>query len=256
MRKYSRYIITVALFVLAIFCLVFFEIRQETILSDGTASVLLGNVISRVSLCALFIWIMYMNGNLGFLRVRKGFMHQAVWAIPCFLVAIVNFPFSALINGELVIVRADLIGLYIIYVIAIALLEEFVFRGLVLTLVYDYFRYKRYRYLLTTLVVSAIFSLIHLTNVMSGVGIGSVLLQIAYSFLIGAMLTVVIFKTHNIWLCVLIHAIFNFGGLLTMFIARGDPWDLVFWILTAVCGILCAVHVVVALYRIEKKHAS
>lgn len=256
MKKYSRYIITVALFVLAGFCLVFFEIRQTKILSDTIANALLCNVLSRVSICALFIWIMYLNRNLGFLSLRKGFLRQAIWTIPCFLVAIVNFPFSALISGELVLVRMDLIGLYIVYVIAIALLEELVFRGMVIALVFDYFRYKRFRYLSTTLVTSAFFSLIHLTNILSGVGIGSVLLQIAYSFLIGAMLTVVIFKTRNIWLCVLIHAIFNFGGLMTLYIARGEPWDLVFWILTAVCGILCAVHVTIALYKLEKKHAS
>ncbi|NLB48935.1 MAG: CPBP family intramembrane metalloprotease [Erysipelotrichia bacterium] len=256
MRKYSRFIITVSLFVLAAFSLVFFEIRQTKILSDGAANELLGNVISRVSICALFIWIMHLNGNLGFLRVRRSLWRRALWTIPCFLVAVVNFPFSALISGELVMVRADLIGLYIVYIVAIALLEEFVFRGIVVALVFNYFRRGRRPYIMTTVVASAFFSLIHLTNLFSGAMFGSVLLQLIYSFLLGAMLTVVIFKTRNIWLCVLIHAIFNFGGLLTVFIARGNPWDLVFWVLTAVFGILCAIHVIATLNKLEKEHVS
>jgi len=141
-------------------------------------------------------------------------------------------------------------------VTAIALLEEFVFRGVVINIVYSYFRYKQYRYVWTTLVASIFFSLTHLTNLLTGAWVGSVLLQIVYSFLIGAMLSVVIFKTRNIWLCVIIHAVFNFGGLLTAYIARGEPWDLVFWILTAVCGILCAAHVVFTLYKLEKQNVS
>ena len=91
-----------------------------------------------------------------------------------------------------------------------------------------------------------------MTNLLVGADIVSVLLQIVYSFLIGAMLTVVLFKTRNIWMCVLIHALFNFGGLLTSFIAIGNPWDLVFWILTIVFGVLCAGHIIMALIKLEK----
>ena len=65
-----------------------------------------------------------------------------LWCLPCFLVAVVNFPFSALISGTLVINRMDLMPLYIIYVILIALLEEFIFRGFVITLLYNFLSLK------------------------------------------------------------------------------------------------------------------
>lgn len=256
MKRYSNLIITVSLFALALFCLFFFEFRQTKILSDPVANELLCNVISRLSICCLFVWVLYIKGNLMFFSVRRGVWRQIIWAIPCFLVAIVNIPWSALISGAVAIIKPELIALYIIYVTAIALLEEFVFRGVVINIVYSYFRYKQYRYVWTTLVASIFFSLTHLTNLLTGAWVGSVLLQIVYSFLIGAMLSVVIFKTRNIWLCVIIHAVFNFGGLLTAYIARGEPWDLVFWILTAVCGILCAAHVVFTLYKLEKQNVS
>lgn len=253
MAKYSRHIITAALFIFAAFCLFFFELRPAKLLSDGVANVLLGSVISRLSLSVLFVWLLYINGGIYYLHVKKTFFRDMLWCLPCFLVAVVNFPFSALMSGTLVINRMDLMPLYIIYVILIALLEEFIFRGFVITLLYNFFKFKKYPYLLTTVVASLFFSLAHLTNLLVGADIVSVLLQIVYSFLIGAMLTVVLFKTRNIWMCVLIHALFNFGGLLTSFIAIGNPWDLVFWILTIVCGVLCAGHIIMALIKLEKE---
>ena len=86
--------------------------------------------------------------------------------------------------------------------------------------------------------------------------IGSVLLQSVYTFLIGGMLAVVAIKTKNIWMGVIIHAAFDFGGLMTTTIATGDPWDAVFWILTISCGILCAGHIIYSLFNMERKHVS
>ena len=84
-----------------------------------------------------------------------------------------------------------------------------------------------------------------------------VLLQVGYTFLIGAMFAVMTLKTKNVWLSVIIHAIFDFGGLLTLEIADGDPWgNRVFWILTIVCGTLCAGHIIVSLINMERKHAA
>ena len=101
-----------------------------------------------------------------------------------------------------------------------------------------------------------LFALFHLTNIFAGMDIGSVLLQSVYTFLIGGMLSVVAIKTKNIWMGVIIHAAFDFGGLMTTTIATGDPWDVVFWILTISCGILCAGHIIYSLFNMERKHVS
>ena len=97
--------------------------------------------------------------------------------------------------------------------------------------------------------------------------ISYVLLQCLYTFLIGGMLMITMFKTKNIWLCVLAHAIFDFGGLLTsafveednklLSIAVGDPWESpIFWVLTIVMGVLCAGHCVYSLLKLEKDYVS
>ena len=147
--------------------------------------------------------------------------------------------------------------IYIIYVISIALIEEIVFRGILLSLCLDYLRNAKLKYFFAVLISTSIFALFHLTNLFVGMSVFDVLLQVGYTFLIGAMFAVMTLKTKNVWLSVIIHAIFDFGGLLTLEIADGDPWgNRVFWILTIVCGILCAGHIIVSLINMEKKHAA
>ena len=204
----------------------------------------------------MFIWLLFIFHGKRLLVFDRSFLKALVWSLPCFMVALINFPLSALIQGKAEIVRTDLLGLYAIYVISIALLEELIFRGVLLLLVSDFMRGKRYQYLLTALICSAIFSLFHLTNLFEGMDIGSVLLQCLYTFLIGGMLTIMMLKTKNIWLCVLIHALFDFGGLLIINLGIGNPWDTIFWILTFVGGALCAGHVVYSLLRLEKGYVS
>ena len=104
---------------------------------------------------------------------------------------------------------------------------------------------------------AAIFSLFHLTNLFRGGCIGDVLLQCLYTFLIGAMLTITMLKLNNIWLCVLIHAIFNFGGmLLAEGMISGNNWDVIFWVLTITSGVLCAGHVIYSLIKLDKNYVS
>ena len=186
----------------------------------------------------------------------RRFLKLLLWCLPCFMVALINFPISALISGKAEVIRTDLLGLYAVYVISIALLEELIFRGVLFLIVSDYMRGKRYQYLWTALICSAVFSLFHLTNLFEGMGIGDVLLQCLYTFLIGGMLIITMLKTKNIWLCVIIHALFDFGGLLIVRLGIGNPWDTIFWILTFVGGALCAGHVVYTLLKLEKGYVS
>ena len=233
MKKWNI-IITILLFILGTICFIFFDVRPITILEDPLANKLLTGFIARVGLSLLFVWLLYQNGGRKYIVFTRRFFRYLLWALPCFMVAFINFPLSALINGKAEVTRIDLLGLYALYVVSIALLEELIFRGVLHLIVSDYLRGKRYQYLLTALICSAIFSLFHLTNLFVGMGIGAVLLQCLYTFLIGGMLSITMIKTKNVWLCILIHALFDFGGLLIVHLGIGDPWDTVFWILTFV----------------------
>ena len=255
MKKWNI-IITILLFVLGALCFIFFDVRPIKILEDELANKLLCGFIARIGLSLLFGWMLFQYGGRHYMDFDYRFPKYLLWALPCFMVALINFPFSALISGKVEVIRTDLLGLYAIYVLSIALLEELIFRGVLYVIVSDYLKDKKYKYLLGALICAAIFSLFHLTNLIEGMSIADVLLQCLYTFLIGGMLMITIIKTKNIWLCVLIHAIFDFGGLLIVYLGVGNPWDTLFWILTFVGGALCAGHVVYTLLKLEKGYVS
>ena len=255
MRKWNI-IITVLLFILGTICFIFFEVKPITILEDGLANKLLCGFIARLGLSLVFGWMLYRYGGNRLMIFTRQFPKYLLWALPCFMVAFINFPLSALIGGKAEVIRTDLLGYYSLYVISVALLEELIFRGVLYIIVSDYLRGKRYQYLLTALICAGIFSLFHLTNLFEGMSIGSVLLQCLYTFLIGGMLMITMIKTKNIWLCVLVHALFDFGGLLIINLGIGNPWDTIFWILTFVGGAFCAGHCVYTLLKLEKGYVS
>ena len=255
MRK-GNLIVTVLLFIFAVLCYIFFELYPLTILKDALANKLLCGFLSHLGLSLLFGWMLYQYGGYRLMRFDATIFRSLVWALPCFMVAFINFPYSALITGEAEIARFDLIGLFILYVIGVAVLEELIFRGSLFVLVNDLLKGKKHRPLFTVLICAGVFALFHMTNILVGADIGSTLLQCVYTFLIGAMLMVTIMKTKNIWLCILIHVIYDFGGLLIIQIGVGNPWDLVFWILTIVGGLLCAGHIIFTLIKLEKDYVS
>ena len=255
MKKWNI-VITVLLFVLGALCFIFFEAIPVTIIQDALANKLLCGFLSRFGMSLLFIYLLYQFGGKRYLLFDRSFFKTLVWSLPCFMVAFINFPYSALINGTASIARMDLMGLYILYVFGIALLEELIFRGVAIMVIGDLLKGKRHKPLLTALFSSLFFSLFHLTNLFVGADIGSVMLQCLYTFLIGGMLAVTMLKGGNVWLCVLIHALFDFGGLLIIQIGTGNPWDLVFWILTVVGGVLCAGHIMFSLLKLERNYVS
>ena len=113
---------------------------------------------------------------------------------------------------------------------------------------------NKYRVLISVLSSSTLFALFHFLNLFFGAGVGETMLQVGYTFLIGCMLAVMMIKTGNIWLCVVVHALFYFGGMIVSNLGSGHFQDTTFWVLTAVAGLLCAVHILLSLKLIIKDY--
>ena len=255
--KKSHIIISVLLFILAVLCFVFFEALHTAVVKDVDANRMLRAILARSGLILLFGWLLYTCGGQKFFVFDKRFFRLFVWSLPCFMVAFINYPYTAVIIGTASIIRTDLIWLYALYTLSVALLEEFVFRGIVFLLTKDYLKNKRHAPLITVIICAALFAIFHATNLIgSSADIGPILLQVVYTFLIGAMLTTTMLKLNNIWLCVVIHAIFNFGGQIIENLGIGSPWDTAFWILTISGGLLCAGHVIYSLIKLDKAYVS
>ena len=220
--------------------------------SDQILGNLMEDTVPRIAVSIFLIALMITRGYTARLKPTWSGMHL-LWSIPCLLVAIVNFPFSALIRNVAVIERVDLLWLFLLKCIAIALLEEVFFRALVLPLLMERFAKNRYCIILSVLFSSVLFALMHLFNLFFGAGVGETMLQVGYTFLIGCMLAVMMLRTKNIWLCVIVHALFNVGGMIVTDLGSGPFQDTTFYILTAVVGLSCAVHIILSLIQIHKR---
>ena len=102
--------------------------------------------------------------------------------------------------------------------------------------------------LISILLTSAVFGLLHLVNLAQS-GLPAVLRQIGYSFLIGAMCSVVLIKTHNLWLCVLLHAVFDFGGKLIDTLGVGKIWTPPAILITTVLAVLTTLYLTCLFFR-------
>ena len=109
---------------------------------------------------------------------------------------------------------------------------------------------KKIILLVSLLLTSAVFGGVHLFNLFMS-SLPSVLLQIGYSFLIGAMCSVVLLKTRNIWLCVLIHAVYDFGGKLIPTLVKGTLWDTPTVIVTTVLALVTAGYLTWQFFKLD-----
>ena len=256
--KKSHIIITSLLFILGVLCFIFFDALQTKISNDVDINRMVRAILARSGLILLFGWLLFIYGGKKLFIFDKRFFTLFIWSLPCFMVAFVNFPYSVLANGTVTIFRTDLIWLYAIYTLCVAILEELIFRGILYLLAKDFLKNNRHAPLLTVIICAALFSLFHLTNMFGGdANVGYVMLQVVYTFLIGAMLTTTMLKLNNIWLCAVIHTIFNFGGHIIQFLGNNNsPWDQMFWILTITSGVLCAGHIIYSLIKLDKAYVS
>ena len=159
-------------------------------------------------------------------------------ATPAMLIAINNFPWMAILAEK---PKVDLINkdalTAIILCLLVAIFEETMFRAFVAKQILknvggrgDYFK--------KIILSGLIFGLYHLLNIIFGASVGYTLLQVTYTTLIGSMLCVVYDKSQRLWLCVLIHFIYNVGGDSVRLLGIKNQWVLPEIVLTAIVSVL------------------
>ena len=127
--------------------------------------------------------------------------------------------------------------------------EEFAFRGVVFLSILEKRRKNTLDVFISIVLTSAVFAVVHLFNIFGGASPVAVLMQIGYSFLIGGMCSVVLLRTANIWLCVILHATFNFCGYFMPTLGDGTWWDTPTVVITVLLSIVVTAYIVVSLIR-------
>lgn len=163
-----------------------------------------------------------------------------VFILPALAVAVNNFPWVSLIFGNCTFEANALdIIFYAFVCLCVGLFEELAFRGCALMLLLRKKRGTRSGIFMSIFWSSVIFGAVHLVNIFVSSPI-AVLLQIGYSALIGALCCVVLLETGNIWMCVFIHALYNFAGGVVPRLGTGTVWTAEEIAFTAIVGVIVA----------------
>lgn len=195
--------------------------------------------------CVLLIYVGYDVLN----PVKKPFLKSIIFCIPALLVVVNNLHIYTLATGrERVSASVGLIVLFALECFCVALFEEMAFRGVVLLKLLENRRRKTSDIIAAILISSAIFGGIHLVNLVNS-SPADVIMQIGYSFLIGGMCSVVLLRTHNIWLCIVLHAIYNFCGRLIPRLGTGYTWDKPTIIITVIIALFTGSYMIYSLIR-------
>ncbi len=176
--------------------------------------------------------------------IKKPLVKSLLFALPAFLVAFNNFPFSTVIKGDARVTEgAGMVLLLLLECLMVGFFEEMAFRGVVFLGILKKAPESRLWAFASIVISSAVFGLVHLVNLIES-SPAAVLMQIGYSALIGAMCSVLLMKTANIWLCVAVHGLFNFCGAVIPRLGEGEIWDSFTVVLTVIISLAVTAYMV------------
>ena len=230
-----------------------FWLLDPTFSEDPTVQLLGKSLVSRVLGTAVFLFVLLYLGFRVYHKPVRGWWKAF---LPSLLIAVNNAPILALITKQAWVERTDLLWLYILDTLFIGVFEELAFRGVLFPAVLEKFGRTRKGILFTTVISSAAFGLIHLANLAEGAGVGATVLQVGYSFLIGGMCAIVLLKSGNVFLCMLLHFVYDFGGKLIDTIGGGKLWDTPTVVMTVVFSVLVTAWMLYLLVKVEPADAE
>ena len=177
--------------------------------------------------------------------------------IPGFIVAINNFPFVSFLAGECKVdAKFTSILYFALICIGVGFFEEMAFRGCAFMFLLKNRTQSKSKIFLAIFLSSVVFGIVHFVNIFFGASPISVLLQIGYSALIGALCSMVLLITGNIWLCVILHSTYNFCGGLIDGYGVGTQWTSAEIIFTAVVAVIVAVYFLILFLKMPKQYAG
>lgn len=256
--KLDKRKICIAITLLAIILLLVCEIVGFDGLFEADADERLVSSVEMTVTRALggivFITILIYLGYKVMNPVKRPFWRGILFSLPAFCVAINNFPIYPMASGlAQITVPPWRISLLIAECLMVALFEETCFRGVVFLGFLKKRKGSVKSRFLAIVFSAAVFGVVHLVNIALGASPLAVFLQVGYSFLIGAMCSVVLMKTANIWLCVLLHAVYNFGGGIIEQCGKGQRWDTFTVVITVIIAVATTAYMVIAFFRIEEQ---
>lgn len=237
----------------AIPALLYLELAKPTFTTDEVLQPLIAMTLTRAVGSVVFLALLLTEGYRILNPIRKPFWRSILWALPAILVVVNNLPALSMLWGDAYLIYKEprYIVWFTLECLAIGLFEELAFRGVILLMFAEKRRRTRMGLFVSIMLTSAVFGAVHLVNLVAGSSPDAVLMQIGYSFLIGAMCAVVLLKTANLWLCVALHAAFDFCGHLMPTLGAGTWWDTPTVVFTVVLAVATIAYMVWQFFRLD-----
>ena len=227
---------------------------------QSSPSELLTDVYSSVSrfLGALVAFVFMVEFSFGAILHPLGnkSVKKLIFVIPALIIAVNNFPWVSFLAGDCALDASfGDIAFYAVICLCVGLFEELAFRGCALMILLKKRTSTRLGVFMAIFWSSILFGAVHLANIFIS-SPGAVLLQIGYSALIGGLCCLVLLETANIWICVFIHALYNFAGGVVPRLGTGIIWTVPEVAITAVFGVLVAAYSVYRFLTMPQESAE
>jgi len=246
----TRKMLAVIALVFAV-AMLFFEYYPIEYSVDPTLDGIIKMTVSRGCGAVMFSLLLAYLGYRTMNPFHRPFRRGILVSLPALAIAMNNFPILSTIWGDARLVGEPIaVGLFALQCLFVGVFEETAFRGVVLLTILEKRRADKRQIFKSVVISSVIFGGIHLFTIFAG-GVGPTILQVGYSFLIGGMLAVVLLKTKNVWICAVIHAVYNFCGYLMPTLGEGNWWDTPTVIFTALLAVAVAAYTVITLLKIS-----
>lgn len=244
MKIKNSILLKILLIITAVF-LIMFEFFNIKLFDDVNIAEMINTIITRCLAGVFSVALVYYLGYKIFNPIKKPVYKTFLIILPCLIIVVNNLPAIALITKTAYVTEP--IGSILLFALScffVGFFEEVLFRGIVLLLFLERCEKSVKSVFKAIIYSSLIFGFVHLFNLFSGAGIGSVVLQIGYSFLLGCMWATILIITKNIWFCIAMHAIYNFCGLLLPTLGTGTWWDTPTIIITVLLSISVALYII------------
>jgi len=200
------------MFIGIILSMILFQYVISPMMGQNKDADMMTQTVLRVLAGFAFIIILTGFGYQGIFRFKEP-LKALLMMIPALIISINNFPIIAFCDG-----RAQLIDpgyrvfLFLMESLSVGFFEEILFRGVILILLIQRYSQQKHGLLISVILSSVLFGMVHLINLWNGASLFDTLLQVGYSTLMGMLWAVMYLRTQNLWLTMILHATYNFFG--------------------------------------------
>lgn len=173
-------------------------------------------LLELIVLCIAFVMI-YLTGQTHILKCSINSFVKSIWSgMIFFVLAIPGCILFAMegIGQGVVYKSAFEIMAFIVFVVAVGLAEELVFRGIIADSIFEHFGNSKAGVIMSVLLSGCLFGIMHIINVFYGQSSEETIIQMIATSMLGILLSAIYIRHKNIYGVAFLHATLNF---MTMF---------------------------------------